>query len=147
MIRKYVLSVTLLTLALAIGGCQDEPETSTVKTSDVNAPDETAANGASSEPEIVNGFDAAYLELGRDIVKTQCVACHNAEPTGASPREDAPPLRHVLANYNPDALANDFRERIHVGHPDMPDFKFSILQIEGLLAYLSTIQEPPETVH
>ena len=89
-------------------------------------------------------FDASYLELGQEIVEMHCAACHTASSSGESPRADAPPLRNVLENYNPNALADDFREHIHVGHPDMPDYDFTVKEIEGLLAYLWSIQDTPD---
>jgi len=30
-------------------------------------------------------------------------------------------------------------------HPDMPDFGFSVKDVEGLIAYLSSIQQDPDT--
>lgn len=89
-------------------------------------------------------FETSYMELGQEIAETHCSACHNVTQTGASPRADAPPLRTVLGHYNPTALADDFREHIHVGHPDMPDFDFSVKETEGLLEYLDSIQETSE---
>jgi len=145
-IRRTLPALTLIS-ALLLSACQHQPETITQNRTESEVPANEANETSSTDNSAMNGFDMAYYELGRDIAQTRCAACHNAEPTGASPRADAPPLRHVLYNYNPEALANDFRERIKVGHPDMPDYKFSVIQIEGLLAYLSTIQEPPETAH
>lgn len=95
-------------------------------------------------PEPVNEFDPSFIELGQEIVTTHCAACHSIERNGSSPREDAPPLRTVLKIYNPESLADDFREHIHVGHPDMPDFDFTVKETEGLLAYLTSIQVAPE---
>ena len=92
-------------------------------------------------PEAVTEFDPSYIEVGQDIAETQCAVCHNIGTSGASPREDAPPLRTVFKRYNPESLADDFREHIHVGHPDMPDFDFTVLETEGLLAYLRSIQD------
>lgn len=88
-------------------------------------------------------FDLPYAELGADVAKTHCAACHNMSSSGDSPRSDAPPLRTVLREYNPEALADNFREHIHVGHPDMPDFDFTVKETEGLLSYLRMIQETP----
>ena len=108
-------------------------------------PDKPAPNSAPKPAiEAGNEFDISYLEMGKEIAETHCAACHTIKPLGASPRADAPPLRTVLGTYNPSALADDFREHIHVGHPDMPDFDFTVLQTEGLLAYLTSIQETPE---
>lgn len=80
------------------------------------------------------------IESGREIVESQCSVCHATGPDGQSPRADAPPLRTILADYPPDALADDFREHVHVGHPDMPDFDFGPLGTDHVLAYLRSIQ-------
>ena len=86
-------------------------------------------------------FDPAFIQIGQDIVKTQCTACHSVDSSKDSPRPDAPSLSTVLSLYNSEALADDFREHLHVGHPDMPDYDFTVKETEGLLAYLSSIQE------
>lgn len=88
-----------------------------------------------------NEWDAAFIEQGRDIAEQLCTACHSINRSGDSPRANAPPLRTVLAQYNPESLADDFREHIHVGHPDMPDFDFNVKETEAVLAYLRSIQE------
>ncbi len=89
---------------------------------------------------LANKIDMTYVELGQDIAKANCAACHSIEPSGPSPRADAPPLRTVFGISNPESLADDFREHIHVGHADMPDYDFTVKETDGLLAYLSSIQ-------
>jgi len=116
---KIANKILLLVLVFNVSGCQP-----------------------SQAPE--SEFDPSFLELGKQIVETHCAACHTANATGGSPRADAPPLRSVLENYNANALADDFREHIHVGHPDMPDYDFTVKETEGLLAYLWSIQDTPE---
>jgi mono/diheme cytochrome c family protein len=86
--------------------------------------------------------DAGLIADGRAIAEAQCAGCHAIAKTGESPRTDAPPLRHVLDDYAPEALAQDFREHIHVGHADMPDFDFGTRGTDALLAYLVSIREP-----
>ncbi len=88
--------------------------------------------------------EAELISEGRAIVAANCSSCHNFELTGDSPREDAPPLRTVLADYNAESLADDFRESIHVGHPDMPDFDFGPKGTDEVVAYLKSIQESSE---
>ena len=83
--------------------------------------------------------DMSLAENGQIIAQNQCSGCHAIGAEDVSPREDAPPLRTVLAEYDPDALADDFREGIHVGHPDMPDFDFGTRGVDSVLAYLLTI--------
>ena len=122
--RRIVTSkaakVATISLAMSITGCKESPPAEIL-------PD--------------NAFDVSFLEDGKLITETQCLVCHSLDRSEDSPRADAPPLSTVLANYNPDMLADDFREHVHVGHPDMPDFNFNVKQTEGLLAYLSSIQD------
>jgi len=114
----------------ALTGCSPAPET---------APGETA--GPPSQDVVYD--DPAMIENGREIAEMQCAFCHAVGAEGDSPRTDAPPLRTVLADYDPDALADDFREGIHVGHRDMPDFDFGPIGTDSVLAYLISIQVEP----
>ena len=84
--------------------------------------------------------EAAQIAEGLSIVQSNCASCHAIGVSGESPREDAPPLRTVLANYNAESLADDFREQIHVGHSDMPDFDFGPKGTDEVIAYLKSIQ-------
>ena len=106
-----------LGLTLALAGCQDAPQETTKAE-----------------------FDTTLIEQGRLIAESECAVCHSTGAIGVSPRTDAPALRTVLSHNNPNALADDFREHIHVGHPDMPDFDFTVMETESLLAYLTSIQ-------
>ncbi|MHA7900635.1 MAG: c-type cytochrome [Henriciella sp.] len=85
--------------------------------------------------------ETEMIESGREIVEAQCVMCHAIGLNDTSPRPDAPPLRTVLASYPPDMLAEDFREQVHVGHPDMPDFEFGPIGTDHVIAYLISIQD------
>jgi mono/diheme cytochrome c family protein len=87
-------------------------------------------------------MDADSIADGRNIAETHCAICHGLDQD-ASLRADAPPLRYVLSIYPPDSLAEDFRNGIHVGHEDMPEFVFGDLGMDVLLAYLISIQETP----
>ncbi|MEL7546961.1 MAG: cytochrome c [Pseudomonadota bacterium] len=111
--------IALLVPALSLAACSADPASDTV------APDT---------------FESELVASGRDIVDAQCAACHAVGLTGTSPRGDAPPLRLVLARYSADALADEFREGIHVGHPDMPDFDFGPLGTDAVITYLQSIQ-------
>ena len=80
------------------------------------------------------------ISEGRAIVEDNCTACHAIGAEGDSPRQDAPPLRTVFAEFDPEAIGDDFREGIHVGAVDMPDFDFGPLGTEALIVYLQSIQ-------
>lgn len=86
--------------------------------------------------------DADSIADGREIALNNCAICHSIDDQ-ESLREDAPPLRYVLSLYPPESLAENFRNGIHVGHEDMPDFVFGDLGMDVLLAYLVSIQETP----
>lgn len=118
--RSHAAPASAIILLMAIAGCNRAPEPRISTDTD---------------------FDVAFIEDGQQITETQCLVCHSLDGSKASPRSDAPPLSTVLATYNPNSLADDFREHIHVGHPDMPDFDFNVKQTEGLLAYLTSIQD------
>jgi mono/diheme cytochrome c family protein len=87
---------------------------------------------------------ASALADGKAIAETECGGCHATGRDDASPRPDAPPLRHVLAHYPSEPLADAFVEGLKVGHPDMPQFQMNPQGVDSLLAYLNSIQrEPP----
>ena len=81
------------------------------------------------------------VKEGRALVSENCLSCHSLSPSIVSPRSDAPALSTVLSAYNSESLTDDFREGIHVGHPDMPDFDFGPKGTDALIAYLKSIQE------
>lgn len=86
-------------------------------------------------------FDSNLVGMGQSLAEVNCAACHAVGVTGPSAHPDAPPLRTVLSFYNAQALSDDFREHIHVGYDDMPDFEFTVKETEALLAYIKAIQE------
>jgi len=81
------------------------------------------------------------VEEGKALVSVNCLTCHSLSSDESSPRADAPSLDQILKNYNPKSLADDFREGIHVGHPDMPDFDFGAKGTDEIIAYLKSIQK------
>lgn len=85
----------------------------------------------------------SLISQGKELVQANCHSCHAIERSDDSRREDAPPLRTVLANMDPESLAMDFREGIHVGAADMPDFDFGPIGTDAVIAYLQSIQEQP----
>ncbi|MBB42074.1 MAG: hypothetical protein CMF01_18535 [Hyphomonas sp.] len=89
---------------------------------------------------------AEEIELGRQVAASQCADCHGIDKEDAR-RTDAPPLRYILADYDGDALAEDFRDGLKVGHPEMPQFQFGPKSTDLLLSYLMSIQEPDPSIH
>lgn len=83
---------------------------------------------------------AAQVADGRAIAERECASCHALDHASASPRADAPPMQDLLARYDENVLANDLIEGIKLGHPDMPQFDFSVLTADALVAYLMSVQ-------
>lgn len=84
---------------------------------------------------------ADEIAAGHEIAEDKCSRCHGLDNEDAR-RTDAPPLRNVLARYDSEALRENFRDGIKVGHPDMPEFEFSPMGADLLLSYLISIQTP-----
>lgn len=83
--------------------------------------------------------DAAMISSGRKVAERECASCHAIDRTSASPNRDAPPLRDVLAMYDPDQLAYRFIDAMRVGHDDMPLFDFDVRSADALVAYIQSI--------
>jgi mono/diheme cytochrome c family protein len=86
----------------------------------------------------------ALADDGRDIAEAQCAACHSIGTYGESPMAQAPPFRTVLSRYREDVLKEELIEGIQVTHP-MPEFQFNPQSVDALIAYLHSIQQPPQT--
>ena len=128
---KPVLSLLVPSLLLlAACGGSEEPEVAATPAPEVT---ETPA-------EIAGESEAAMISDGRAIVEQNCAGCHAIGSDDDSPRLEAPPLRFVLEELDREALSADFREGIHVGAVDMPDFDFGPLGTEAVFDYISSIQ-------
>jgi cytochrome c len=82
------------------------------------------------------------VERGRTLAETHCATCHVIGKKGQSPNPKAPRFATLAQRYPLDNLAEAFSEGILVGHGPMPEFQFEPDQIEGLIAYLRSIQSP-----
>ncbi len=79
---------------------------------------------------------------GAVFAETNCSGCHAIGLTGQSPHPDAVPFRSLSQKYPIRALEEALAEGITVGHPDMPPFALSPAEIDDLLFYIESIQEP-----
>lgn len=78
---------------------------------------------------------------GRRLVEENCGACHAVGLNDESSHPDAPAFRELSRDYPIDALEEAFAGTIETGHPDMPIFKVSDLQLQDMLAYIGQLQE------
>jgi len=86
----------------------------------------------------------ALDDAGRGVAERLCAGCHAVAPGGASPVAAAPPLTTIGRRYPVAAIAEALAEGILVGHGDvrMPEFRLEPPEIEALIEYLETVQEP-----
>lgn len=79
---------------------------------------------------------------GEAFAETMCSGCHAIGRTGQSQHPDAAPFRTLSAKYPVRALEEGLAEGITVGHPDMPPFALAPADIDDLLDYIESIQDP-----
>ncbi|PZO53861.1 MAG: hypothetical protein DCF16_06075 [Alphaproteobacteria bacterium] len=83
------------------------------------------------------------VERGQAMAAQNCSGCHAIGRSGDSPAPQAPPFRTLSQNYPLEALEEAFAEGISVGHAAMPEFAFAPDDVNALVAYLQSIQDPP----
>ncbi len=82
------------------------------------------------------------LDAGRTLAETHCATCHAIGKRGQSPNPKAPRFAILAQRYPLENLAEALSEGILVGHGPMPEFQFEPDQVDGLIAYLKSIQSP-----
>jgi cytochrome c len=97
-----------------------------------------AAGPAAAQP------PAAPDDAGRLVAERLCAGCHAVAPGTASPLAQAPPLTLIGRRYPVESIAEALAEGIVTGHGPvrMPEFRLEPPDIEALIAYLETVQEP-----
>ncbi|MCF8505639.1 MAG: cytochrome c [Caulobacter sp.] len=83
------------------------------------------------------------VERGRLIADQECSSCHAIGLTGDSPFEGAPRWRDLHRRFDVADLAEAFAEGIMVGHEAMPSRAFPPDDVEGLIAYLKSLEPKP----
>jgi cytochrome c len=78
---------------------------------------------------------------GEGLLTSNCARCHAVGRTGNSTHPEAPPFRTLGQRYPIEVLAEALAEGLSSGHPDMPEFRFEIDNVDAILAYLESIQE------
>jgi mono/diheme cytochrome c family protein len=78
---------------------------------------------------------------GRALLKQFCGDCHAIDKTGDSPLAQAPPFRAIGASLDLDGFARQLQRGLMMGHPDMPEFKFSADDARDATVYLREIQQ------
>ncbi len=84
------------------------------------------------------------LKHGEQLLQHNCGGCHAVGKTGNSPKKEAPPFRTLGQRYPIESLEEALGEGIMSGHPDMPEFSFDADEVGDIIAYLKSIQQPPQ---
>lgn len=79
-------------------------------------------------------------QRGQALVAKSCGACHAVGLRGRSPLPAAPALRNLNRRFSMGMLEEELRAGMLTGHPPMPPFRFSQVQIGDIMAYLRRIQ-------
>lgn len=79
---------------------------------------------------------------GQAIAEQYCSGCHAIGRSDKSTHPDSLPFRKISMHYPVRNLEEALGEGILVGHPDMPPFQFEPQQIDDLLSYIESIQDP-----
>jgi cytochrome c len=83
----------------------------------------------------------ALESRGEKLLTSNCARCHAVGRTGNSTHPEAPLFRTLGQHYPIEVLAEALAEGLSSGHPDMPEFRFEIDDVDAILAYLESIQE------
>jgi len=80
--------------------------------------------------------------VGRDeaVAELACASCHAIGAAGDSLHAEAPPFRFLSQSVEISTLGKAFAEGTVTYHPEIPDWGFDRLDLDGLIAYLETIQ-------
>lgn len=79
------------------------------------------------------------IAYGEILVEENCSRCHAVALSDRSVHPDAPAFRTLSQRYPIEALAESLAEGISTGHPDMPEFIASPVQIDAIIAYMRSI--------
>jgi len=82
----------------------------------------------------------ALSEAGHRVALLKCARCHAVELAGESRNPSAPPFREVSRSVTIMATEANLREGIRIGHLDMPPVHLTRPEIDGLTAYLRSLQ-------
>lgn len=77
---------------------------------------------------------------GRRILESNCARCHAIGVDDENTHPEAVEFRSLSKYYPIEALQEAFAEGIETGHPDMPSFTMTELQIADVIVYLESIQ-------
>ena len=88
----------------------------------------------------LNPAIASSVEQGRRLALKHCARCHAIDKVSPSPLSIAPPFRKLHEHYPVETLQEALAEGIVTGHPSMPEFRFSPVQINDFLLFMKSLE-------
>ncbi|MCA8902874.1 MAG: c-type cytochrome [Hyphomonas sp.] len=125
-------ALVLLLAAIAATACQKAPQ---------QGEPEQSSPAVEAVPEKIT-LEDELVGRGEAIAEGACAGCHAIGAEGASNHPDAPPFRVMGQTVDIASLGPAFADGIMVDHPDMPHWQFEQNDINGLIAYLKSVQVP-----
>lgn len=77
---------------------------------------------------------------GAELARAVCADCHEVGPRGLSPNPKAPPFHQLIGRLTAEGIEDVLLEEIPLGHPPMPQWRFTPEQVEELLAYIESLE-------
>ncbi len=84
----------------------------------------------------------AYVRAGQTLVEKNCGWCHATGRSGASPNAKAPPFRTLQSRHPLLALREPLSRGIAAPHDQMPRFELSEREIDQVIAYINSLNDP-----
>lgn len=86
------------------------------------------------------GAQPATANYGAQVAKRNCAQCHAIGEIGDSPNAKAPRFRELHRRFVVQDLQERLLEQLMTHHKDMPQFRLTMEELTGLIAYLKSIQ-------
>ena len=77
---------------------------------------------------------------GATVAQRNCSQCHAIGARGDSPNTKAPRFRELHKRFVIPDLQGRLLEQLMLHHQDMPQFRLSMEELTGLIAYLKSLQ-------
>ena len=87
---------------------------------------------ANAQPDTANS--------GEKVARRNCSQCHAIGEMGDSPNAKAPRFRELHRRFVVADLQERLLEQLMTHHTNMPQFRLSMEELSGLIAYLKSIQ-------
>ena len=79
---------------------------------------------------------------GEELVSRDCAMCHAVGRSGGSVQSKAPAFHSIARSMPIDELKSALQRGVLSGHPEMPHIRYDTTDVEAIVAYMRSLQEP-----